>query len=136
MPFGILTEADVLALISQGSAINDTYNLLGGGVDSAISVQALADEIVRNLFDVDVASATTNSGDNTVTVTLSPAQVAAGFTTDHIVSHLVETLDSTIELSVTDTDSKTSSSITYRLSGVEIDDNGHQISVTLRKSKV
>ncbi len=134
-PFGILTEADILALFTQWSELKDTYNILGGGAGAAASAQELLDQIVRDQFDVDLATGFTVAGGNTVTVTLSAAQVAAGFTTAHIVSSMLETLTSATELSITDTDSKTDEEIVFRLSGVETETNGHKAVVTLRKNK-
>lgn len=78
-------------------------------------------------------SAVSNDGDDEITLTLTAAQQAAGFTTEHIVGTNFIAVDGTLELWLTDTSAKTNTSITYRLSGVENTDNGHKLTILLQK---
>lgn len=80
-------------------------------------------------------SAVSNDGDQEITIVLSAAQIAAGFTTDHIRGRDFTGLNSTKEIWVTDAvnATKTASQITYRLSGVEDTDAGHTLTVIMIK---
>ena len=131
--FGALTEAEIIALSGK---VDDTYNILGDGIGAEVSSQRLFDKIIQNLYDVTTASGISDHGDNEITITISAQQIADGWTTDHIVGYNYDTLDSTSEIGVTDPSAKTTNSITYRLSGIETEDNGHQITVLFRKNKV
>lgn len=79
-------------------------------------------------------SASTNLSDQTVTLNLTAAQITAGFTTDHIVGTNFIAVVSTKEIWLTDTSSKAAATITYRLSGVEDQNNGHKLTAILMKS--
>lgn len=135
--FGVLTEAEVEALAKASTAIvEDTYNLAGGGLAEPITIQALIDAVVTNLFEFAEASGSTTLGSDIVTVALSSQQVDDGFTTDHIVGYLWEIDGSNSELGVTHVSTKTASSITYKLSGDETIDSGHRLTIHLAKPKI